>query len=408
MRPAPFSKRLNLSETHVRRHLFLLPILAAATTLACSSGPAAEPVTHDATPIEVSTAPAARTEWPSTFDAGGIVRAKQVAPLAARVMAAVVDVPVRAGDAVKKGALLVALDAREMRAVLDRAAASVAAANESAIAAESDVSAAEAALALARASHQRVAALAERRSATPHELDQAVAALNGAEAQVRAARARLAAATASRDAARAGQSAADTGVSYTRLVAPFDGVVSERLVDPGAVATPGTPLVMLEDRSALQFEVRLDDTRSAVVRTGQTIDVNVGAMGEDAAWLPATVSEIARVDPASHAFIVKATLPKDAPAHSGTYGRARFAHGARTTVAVPASAVVSRGQLAFVFVVDAGNVARLRAVSTGETTPERIEILAGLADGERVVLAPPAPLTDGRPVHPAAAAGAQR
>ena len=403
-----FTKRLNPSETHVRRHLFLIPILAAATTLACSSEHATEHASTASAPIDVRTARASTTEWPSTFDAGGIVRARQAAPVAARVMASVIDVPVRAGDAVKRGALLVALDAREMRAVLDRAAASVAAADESAIAAESDVSAAEAALTLARASHQRVAALAERRSATPHELDQAVAALSGAEAQVRAARARLAAAGASRDAARAGQSAADTGVSYTRLVAPFDGVVSERLVDPGAVATPGTPLVMLEDRSALQFEVRLDDTRSSLVRSGQIIEVNVGPQGADATWLPAQVSEIARVDPASHAFVVKAMLPKDADARSGAYGRARFTNGARTTVAVPATAVVSRGQLAFVFVVDANNIAHLRAVSTGEAAQDRIEILAGLADGERVVVEPPAALTDARPVRPAASGGAQR
>lgn len=402
------SQRSFPSETHVRRHLFLLSILAAATTLACSPEHATEPAAATSTPIEVRTASVARIEWTSTFDAGGIVRARQVAPIAARVMASVVDVPVRAGDVVIRGALLVALDAREMRANLDRATASVAAARESAIAAESDVSAAEASLTLARASHQRVAALAERRSATPHELDQAVAALNGAEAQLRAARARLAAAGASRDAARAGQSAADTGVSYTRLVAPFDGVVSERLVDPGAVATPGTPLLMLEDRSALQFEVRLDDTRSGLVRAGQSVDVNLGPQDTDTTWLSAQVSEIARVDPASHAFIVKATLPKDVPARSGTYGRARFANGVRTTIAVPATAVVSRGQLAFVFVVDEKNVAHLRAVSTGDTTKDRIEVLAGLSDGERVVVAPPAALTDARPVRMAESAGAQR
>ena len=403
-----FSQRFNLSETHVRRHLFLLPILAAATTVACSSGHTAEPAANNAAPLDVSVASVARTEWPSTFEAGGIVRARQVAPIAARVMATVVDVPVRAGDTVKRGALLVALDATEMRANLDRAAASATAARESVVAAESDVSAAEAGLVLAKATHQRTAALAERRSATPHELDQAVAALSGAEAQLRAARARLAAAVASREAARAGQAAADTGVGYTRLVAPFDGVVSERRVDPGAVATPGTPLLVLEDLSSLQFEVRLDDTRGALVKPGQAIDVTLSPQGTDTGWLSAQVSEMARVDPMSHAFVVKATLPKDAANRSGAYGRARFANGARTTVSVPATALITRGQLAFVFIVDAAGLAHLRAVSTGETTAERVEILAGLTDSDRVVVAPPPALTDGRAVRTADNGGAAR
>lgn len=394
------------------RHLLLFTALAASAALAaCTSGRASESTAPAAAPVDVAVATATRTELPSSFEAGGIVRARLVTPIASRVMASVVDVPVRAGAAVRRGALLVALDPREMRAHLDSASASVAAATESVTAAESDVTAAEASLALARATHQRIAALAERRSATPHELDEATAAMTAATARLRGAQARLAAATASRDAARAGQAAADTGVSYTRLTAPFDGVVSERLVDPGVVVTPGMPLLTLEDRSALLFEVRLDDSRAASVQRGQTIDIALAPQGTGAptSWLQATVVEIARIDPMSHAFVVKASLPSDtADARSGAYGRARFTSGARTALTVPTTALVKRGQLVFVFTVDAQHVARLRAISTGDTRGDRVEVLAGLSEGAAIVAAPPASLADGTPVRSGAAAGAQR
>lgn len=380
-------------------------VLAAVTAAACSPAPEAAPA-DVAAPIAVTTVSASTTDLPATFDVGGIVRAKLTAPIASRVMAPVTEVRVRAGDRVRRGDLLLALDAREMTANRDRASASAAAAQESSSAAEADVAAADAGLALARATHQRIAELAAKKSATPQELDQAVAALRAAEAQARAAQARRAAARASEDAARSTASAADTGLSYTRLVAPFDAVVSERSIDPGAMATPGTPLLVLEDPSSLRLEVRVDEARTAQIALGQPVAVSTAA---DAAWAAATVTEIARVDPASHAFIVKIDLAPGTVARAGSFGRARFDGPSRRTLTVPDASVVRRGQLAFVFVVDANQVARLRALSTGAVTDGRIEVLAGVAEGDVLVLNPPPALTDGHPVQPGtAAAGARR
>ncbi len=377
-------------------------LLAALTSAACSTTPQAAPASA-ATPIAVTTATATTSALPATFEAGGIVRARLSAAVASRVMAPVTDVRVHAGDHVRKGDPLVWLDAREMTANRDRAAAAATAAQESSAAADADVAAAEASLDLARATHQRIAALATKQSATPQELDQAVAGLRAAEAQVRAAQARRAAAAAGEHAAAAATVAADTGLSYTRLVAPFDAMVSERSVDPGAMATPGLPLLVLEDVSSLRLEVRVDEARASQLQVGQPVEVSAAAEGADAAagWTAARITELARIDPASHSFVVKIDLPNDTTVRSGSFARARFSGAPRSALTIPAAALVQRGQIAFVFVVDQGAMARLRAVSSGATANGRVELLAGLADGDVLVLNPPPALTDGHPVQAA-------
>jgi RND family efflux transporter MFP subunit len=383
----------------------VLLVVATVTTVACSRTPEAT-VQATAAPLPVVTARVALTDWPSTFETGGIVRAASTAPIASRVMAPVSAVYVRAGDHVRRGAPLVRLDAREMTANRDRAVAATAAAREASLAAEADAAAAEAGLALARATHRRIADLAGRQSATPQELDQAVAALSAAEAQFRAATARRAAAVAGLAAARAAGSAAETSVTYTELDAPFDAVVAERAIDPGAMATPGLPLLVLEDPASFRLEVRVDESRGAQVQVGERVEcaigTDTGAVGP-AAWITGRVSEIARLDPASHAFVVKIDLPANASARSGSYGRARFTGPSRQTLTVPSTALLRRGQLAFVFTVDSVNVARLRFVAPGEVAGGQVEALAGLTDGDVVIAPLPPALTDGRPVVPAGA-----
>ena len=369
-------------------------LVAASVGAGCT--PAPRPAASEAPPVTVTVANAATLDMPSSFEAGGVVRARATAIVAARVMAPVAAVHVRAGDRVRRGAPLVTLDAREIRANSSRASAALASAVEGAQAAEADMRAAGAALRLARATHERINTLYQKRSATAQELDQAVAGLEAAEAQLAGAERRAAAAAAARDAARASVDAADVAVSYSVLSAPFDGVVTDRTVDPGSMAAPGAPLLTLEDVTMFRLEIQLDEARASMVRPGQTVDVRVDDSSSPSdRWSAARVSEVARIDPASHSFLVKLDLAADPSLRSGVFGRARFAGPVRRTLAVPASAIFRRGQLALVFTVDSDGAARLRAVTTGDTAGGRIEVLAGVRDGDRIVVNPPASLADG-------------
>lgn len=374
--------------------IILLIVLTGSATLAGACRESSAPQEHTVAAIAVSTAPVTSTALASSLEAGGVVTSRTTAVIASRIMAPVAAVHVRAGDRVRRGAPLVTLDSRELDANRARAVATLASAAESQLAAESELRSAQAALTLARATHARILRLHDQRSATPQELDQAVSALDVADAQFKQAQAHRAAASAAHDAARASTDAASIASSYATLSAPFDGIVTERAVDPGSMANPGTPLVTLEESAAFRVEVSLDESRAATVKVGDTVTVHLDPTSFPDP-LSGRVSEIARVDPSAHSFVVKIDLPAVNGLRSGLFARARFTGSPRTTLTVPASAAIRRGQLTFAFTVDSDSRARLRAVSPGITDGDRLEILAGLRANDIVVTNPPPALTDG-------------
>jgi len=351
-------------------------------------------------PIPVTVAPSAMRARAQTFEVGGVVRGQTSATLSSRVMAAVRDVLVQPGDRVRAGQLLVRLDDRDVIAAGNAAGARTASAERSLEAARSERDGADAALALARATHGRITTLYDRKSATAQELDQAVAALRAAEARVARSRAGLSEAEANLDGSRAGTDAAAVASSYARIVAPFDGLITEKLVDPGNLVAPGTPLLRLEDTRTFELDVRLDESRAARVTTTSAVPVVVdGANGP--MTYTGRVTEIARaVDSDTRTLLVTVELPSSpAGLASGMFGRAAFAGSARRALTVPDSALVRSGQLTSVFVVDDGR-ARLRFLDVGRSSDGATEVRAGLSEGESVIVDPAPGLRDGMPVTP--------
>jgi RND family efflux transporter MFP subunit len=183
---------------------------------------------------------------------------------------------------------------------------------------------------------------------------------------------------------------------YTRISAPFAGVVTAKSVEPGNLAAPGAPLVTIEREGAYRLEALVDESKLPFVKTGQIAAVELETLDRQ---LDARVSEIVpAVDSASRAYTVKIDLPAVPNLRSGMFGRARFPMGTRKVVAVPAAAVVERGQLQSVFVIEEG-VARNRLVTTGRRQPNAVEVLSGLSAGEKVVSPIPASLADGSRVE---------
>lgn len=382
------------------RHALLIPFLAGLLAQLACAGEA--PPSQDARPpVNVRLARAVTVELRVVFEAGGTVRARNTATVVSRIVAEVRDIRVTTGDRVSAGQVLMTLDDREPTANRLRAEAAATAAVQSEQAAAAGLAAAEARLKLASVTHARIAGLREKNSATPNELDAATADLRAAEAQVDAARAQVSEAGSARTAARAGADAARISASYAALTAPFTGVVTEKLIDVGNLASPGVPLLRIEDTRAYRLEVRLDASRAGLLAPGQPVGVELGGTADDAGGQPTvrldgSVSEIARaLDPGSQAFLVKIDLPDHGGVRSGLFGRARFPGSARRALAVPSASLVRQGQLVHVWVVDADGRARLRLVNVAAGSGELTEVLAGLDDGEFVIVGPPTGLTDG-------------
>ena len=371
---------------HSRRLFAGIAAVTAGLTVACSDHQAARSGVAD--PVAVTTATVTLAEITDTFEAGGVVQARTTATLTARILAPVREVRVTPGDRVRAGQVLVVLDGSDLTARARSAGSAAAAADQSIASATADRQAADAALTLARTEHARIVSLHAKRSATAQELDLATAALRRAEAAASSAASRVEGARSGLDSARAAAEAASTTASFASIVAPFDGVVTEKLVEPGNMASPGTPLVRLEDIRGFRLDATIDASRAGTLRIGDTVKVTL----DPDICLDARIAEISRaIDADSRAFLVKIDLP-EASVRSGQFGRASFPAGSRRGLTVPEAAVTRRGQVSSVFVAENG-VARLRLVSVRGT-----EVLAGLVEGDVVILDPPPGLTDGRPI----------
>ena len=375
-------------------HIFVagvtVALLITVALAGCSARRAAAAPPDAAEPIAVTVAEVAMTDVARAIDSGGVVQARTTATIAARIQAPVREVRVSPGDQVRAGQTLIVLDGDDLAAGARGARAAALAAEQGATAAAAELRAAEAGLALARASHDRIAGLQARRSATAQELDDVTAALRSAEARVAGASARTSQAASAVESAWATGDQASTTASFTTIAAPFDGMVTGKMVEPGNMASPGVPLLRLEDTRGFRLEVRVDESRIGQVRNGDSVPV---FLGNGTTAITGRVVEVSRaVDADARAFLVKIALPDAGGLRSGEFGKARFGGTPRRALTVPASAIVRRGQLTSVFVVDQG-VARLRLVNLSES-----EVLAGLTESEVVILSPPAGVIDGRRV----------
>ena len=379
-----------MTPTMLRTTALSLIAVAAAAGVACSSKPTEAPVAADGPPLAVRTVTVTQANVTDLVEAGGVVQARTAATLAARVMAPVLAVRVVPGDRVRTGQVLVELDGRDLTSTARSASAGAAEARDGAAAATAEQRAARAALDLATATHGRIAALFARKSATAQEMDDAAAALAAAEARAASAEARVQVAGAGIERAAAASDAATATAAFLRVTAPFDGVVTEKLVNVGDMVTPGLPLVRVEDTRGYRLEVRLDESQAARLAAGASLDV---ALDDAAAPVSGRVAEVSRaIDAGSRSFLVKIDLPAGTEVRSGAFGRARLRGATRAALVVPDDAVVRHGQVTSVFVADHGH-ARLRLVRL-----QGNEVLAGLAAGDQVIVAPPPALVDGRAI----------
>lgn len=366
-------------------------IAAAAATLAGCGSPekveSAGAVPAVTKPVAVQTA--AMEQWPSLYETTGTVRARTAATISAKWMGHVREVKVNVGDRVRAGQLLVALDARDLDVASAGAKAGLAEARSGIPEAESGLAAAKANLDLAQTTFRRMTDLHNKRSISDQEFDEASAKVKAAQAAYDMARAKRTQLDSKIAQAEEQVRSAEVSRSYAEVTAPFAGVVTAKTVEPGNLAAPGAPLLTIEGEG-FRLEANVEESRA--FRTGQAVTVKLDGIGRTIAG---RVSEIVpAVDPGSRAYIAKIDLPSEAGIRSGLFGRASFPLGERSVLAVPASAVVTRGQLQSVWVADNG-VARTRIVTLGARLKDSVEVLSGLSAGEKVVAPAPEGLADG-------------
>lgn len=379
----------------IRRRFHRLPLCLvlplAAALVSALAGCSHDERTAEATPQTASGVELREASFqtvPGQIEAPGTVIAARTAEVAARTMGTLEAVLVREGQAVKAGESLARLDDRELAARAGAARSAL----EGALAGRAEAiqggAAAKAQAEVAEKTYERFVYLRNQKSVAPQEFDEVESRRRAAQAALAAAGERQKQADAGVERARAEAQAAETASSYTRIVAPFTGIVSRRMADAGSTAMPGMPLFVVEDTSRFQLRLQLEASSAAAARTGAVARVRLDALpGRD---LEGRVVEVeGGADPASHTIGVRLELPADASIRSGLFGRAWFRNGERRALLLPQSAVIRRGQLAGVYVLDSSGVLRWRVVTLGQTSPEgSIELLAGLGAGEKFAANP--------------------
>jgi RND family efflux transporter MFP subunit len=298
-------------------------------------------------------------ELAQTVAAEGVVEAVKQTTVGAQVAGRIVEMTVRAGDTVRAGQVLARIDART--------------ADQAVAASLSQVAEAEANLANARRKHERNRDLLAQKFVSQAAVDQSDAEYKAAQAQLAAVK------------AAAGQAVA--AQTFNTINAPYAGVIGATLAEMGDMAQPGRALFTVFDPRELRVSATLPQTALPRLKLAEPVKVEIASLGRSVTATRVTVIPLA--DARTHTTRIRLDLPAAEGILPGQFARAYFVTGGMRALAVPADALLRRGEVTAVYVVDGEGRVQLRQVRTGETLGDnRVEILSGLAGGERIALNP--------------------
>lgn len=308
-------------------------------------------------------------DWPDIVEAAGTVKAGTISVVSSRIMGAVTSVHVKDGDRVRKGQILLTIDDSD-------AAQRTLGAQASLVEARKGLDAAKEQFELAEATYARYKNLYGAKAISGQEFDTITRQRNTARIEAE----RMEGAV---KRAEAASREADVMKGFTRINAPASGVVSGKRIDAGSMAAPGVPLLLIEDDSTYLMEADLDEGLSGKIRKGSIIRARIDSIDSD---IEARITEVApSIEPLSRTFRVKAAI-KGEGLRTGQYAKVFLPIGKRRAIAVRQEAVISKGQLTGVYVVDEKGAAIYRLVRVGKPLEDNmVEIISGLSAGERII-----------------------
>ncbi len=323
----------------MNRHLAMLLIAAGLT--ACSA-PESE------TTAVRETHPAARAQtltlhaevMPVHYITSGVVSSDHRVAISSRLAGYIREIAAREGDRVKKGQMLVRVDPVNARQALNQALAD---------------------FADAKADLERYRKLLAEKAVSQQQFDKVKLRYKVAKSRVEQAKNQLA---------------------YAEITSPVTGIVVKKAMNTGDMAAPGAPILIVEDPTQLLVETDVSARAAARLAVGDTVDVVIPAL--DATRTGHIRQLVNAADPASHQFHVKIALDDTNKVHPGMFAEVRFRTGSRPALLAPLAAIVHRAGLTGVYVVDDKGILHYRQVRLGEHHGNRVEIAAGLHEGERI------------------------
>ncbi|MDQ5986494.1 MAG: Multidrug resistance protein MdtE [Syntrophus sp. SKADARSKE-3] len=288
------------------------------------------------------------------YETSGTVRAKATSVVSSRIMGMVTMVNVKEGDRVRAGQILITIDDRD--------------AVQKVNAAEQGLEASRLSSSLADITYGRYKKLHDERAISRQEIDQI-------ETQKKMAASEYERMKASLEEARVYR-------GFTNIASPCSGWITEKRIETGGMAIPGTPLLTVESDTGFNIEAYVDESLSGKIKKGMAANVVIDAVG---LGIKGLITEIVpAVDRMSRTFQIKIAVT-DPKLKSGLYSRVLIPIGKKDAILAPKAAVVEKGQLTGIYVLDDKGVMTYRLVRTGKRSDGNVEILSGIAAGERII-----------------------
>jgi len=320
------------------------------------------------------------TVRPDFYQAIGTVRSRNEIDVVPRIVARILEIKVRSGDSVKKGDVLAILDAKDLSSVVSQGQDQLRAVSASVNAADEQVKSAKASLDMASKDMERMRNLFEQNAIAKREYEQTVTAFKQAEAAMQQAIQQRAAASAQASAANQGIRQAEVGLGYATVLSPIDGIVAERLADPGDLGNPANVMLRIFDPLSLLLEVPVRESLVREISIGSPVSYSVPSLGRT---FDGDVREIVpSVDPRSRTFLVKVCIGKSEGLMPGMFGKLQVPlKSEKKVILVPESAIIKTGQLESVVEVEGGRLLRrqIRSITAGDG---QREVVSGLKPGQ--------------------------
>ena len=346
---------------------FILAIALGLTLSGCGSN---EKTQASSETVAVSVAEVETGDTSTILAGSGQVTAVNNATLSTRMMGHVEKLPVKIGQKVKKGDLLISINNADLRAKRAQVDASITEANV--------------AYANAKKDYERFTNLFQENSASQKELDDMTARYEMAKAKL--------------EAATQMKNEINSQFAYANIRAPFDGVVTNTFIDEGDMANPGVPLVAVESPGDFEVVAKVSENNINNIEEGMKADVHIKALDT---IISGKITELSTsAQNTGGQYIMKVMLDKSqAKILSGMYATIRLetdkGHGANALVTVPSEALVHQGQLSGIYTMGDDNTALLRWLRLGDTYGNEVEVLSGLSKGERYIVSADGKLYNG-------------
>lgn len=298
------------------------------------------------------------------YTTSATVKAKTNSVVSSMIMGKVTSLAVQEGDKVTKGQLLLTIDAQDTAQKALEASAGIQAAQKAADAAAQSMK-------MADRTYQRYKNLYDEKVITKQEFDQYSTQKNVAMLEYQRTQAGV-------QQARAGLSEVRVYQSYARVAAPISGIITQKNIDFGSTAVQGQPLLTIESPSNMEIVANIDESYLHKVKVGQTVELKIAEKN-----LKRKITKIVpSVDPSTRTFKAKIDI---AGLTGGQFAQINIPVSKKEAILLPQAAVVQKGELTGVYVVDENKIISYRLVKTGKTFENKIEILSGLSDGEKVI-----------------------